>query len=299
MSHHPISDRMSDCVKRLHYGYTEIFLYDKFKQPERYRIVYKKLGTVYVEDRTSYPEDIVGTYVGYLFIKGKRNTIKKKLEDELDCYDEEIPYTYEEVPKDDRNTIHLNLEHLFDEKTRYVIKCVPKHNSVHPLLIRDYSFLFEDDSDKAIEENISNIFKTYKEKLMETIKEEKINSITSWVNYLTKTCPINEIGLPICFNKQIYERDFRGELKIDSSNVMLIYDTKTKKEFQIIKTIEQFEDKNRKVVFYETYNNILPEVKARLRALDKPFKELNEISIELRWCDLNDLGLKWKITDFI
>ena len=87
MSHHPISDRMSECVKRLHYGYTEIFLYDKFKQPERYRIVYKKLGTVYVEDRTSYPEDIVGTYVGYLFIKGKRNTIKKKLEDELDCYD--------------------------------------------------------------------------------------------------------------------------------------------------------------------------------------------------------------------
>lgn len=283
-----------DLVKRLHYGRVEFFLYDKFKQPERYRFVYKNSENVLIHDSSDYPEDLIQHNCGYLFIKGKRNTLKQRIEDE-----EEIPYMYEEIPFDDRNTFHSNLENLFMEDTRYVIKCIPKHNSTHPLLVHDATFLFSSDEDESIKNNISNIFKMYEDELLKTIEEEKIHNISSWVKYLTKFCPINDLGMPICFNREIRDKDFKDKLKIDQNNVILIYDTKTKKEFQIIKTIEQFEDKNKEIVFYETYNNVLPEVKKRLKKMNKPFKEISDIAIKVRWGDLNELGMTWRITDFI
>lgn len=292
-------------VKRLHYGRVEIFMYDKFKQPERYRFVYRDgdnvlthdgiyAGSVVIHDSPTYPEDLIQKHTGYLFIKGKRNTIKDKIEEE-----EQIPYMYEEILIDDRNTVHSNLENLFEEDTRYVIKCIPKHDSTHPLIVHDATFLFSSDEDESIEKNITNIFKMYEEKLTETITEEKIHNISSWVKYLIKFCPINDLGMPICFKQEIRDKDFKDKLKINQDNVILMYDTKTKKEFQIVRTIEQFEDKNREIIFYETYNNILPEVKKRLKKMNKPFKEVSDISIKVRWGDLNELGMTWKITDFI
>ena len=60
-----------------------------------------------------------------------------------------------------------------------------------------------------------------------------------------------------------------------------------------------FEDQNQKVIFYETYNNKLKDVIEKCDEKKIKYTKKNDYSIELKWSDLNSLGLKWNITDFI
>lgn len=144
----------------------------------------------------------------------------------------------------------------------------------------------------AIEVNIQKLL----------LENNKFKCLSEWIDKIVHELPICELsGMPMRFPKVIKPEMLKVK-KIDLSNMFVGYDIRAKnydEEANIIKGIEDaFEDKNRIVRVYDSYNGLLDRMVKALKAKEMNY-ELHEDYLEVRVKDLKNLDLEYKITDFI
>lgn len=287
--------------EKIHSGYIQIYInniWKETKQNKKYLYIYKhnvdsanyetnkqldEKKDIHIYESDDFPEYLVLSTRGYMFIK---KGSKKK----------EIPIL-PEFPINEYKTNFIDFNNKFNKNlnTNTFIKLSPyiSFGETHPKLIIEHDYLLYIDQNNHLQTN--EILKQFK------IKNEKIdiNNSKQWFEYIKKNCPFNSIfNLPFNYYSEIDDNVFKKEPTIN--DVCIFYDIKSKNEYKIIQEIETtFEDKKQKVIFHETYNNKLNDVINKCNEMKIKYTKKNEYSIELKWSDLNKLGLKWTITDFI
>lgn len=287
--------------EKIHNGYIQIYtnnIWKETKQTKKYLYIYKHnvnvtnyeinkqldmKNDINIYESDEFPEYLVLTTHGYMFVKP---TSKKK----------EIPIL-PEFSINEYKTNFIDFNNKFDKKlnTNTFIKLSPyiSFDETHPKVVIEHDYLLNIDQNNHLQ--INEILKQFKLKN----KKININNSKEWFKYIKKNCPTNSIfNLPFNYYSKIDDDVFKNEPTIN--DVCIFYDIKSKNEYKIIQEIEMtFEDKNQKIIFHETYNNKLFDVINKCKEMNIKYTKKNDYSIELKWCDLNKLGLKWTITDFI
>lgn len=294
--------KINDFVK-IHHGYVQIYLNNipkETKQTKKYLYIYRyninkinyqinkqleQQSKINIYEKDEFPEYLVLNTHGYMFIK---NNSKKK------NYD--IPLL-PKFPIYEYKTNFIDFNNMFNKNinSNTFIKLSPfvDYQETHPKIINEFDYLLNIEVNN--EEKIDSIKEDFKMK----IKELKIKNSKEWFNYIKENCPIHSVlNLPFNYYSEINNNTFKKEPNL--KDVAIFYDIKSKHEYKIIKKIElTFEDHNQKVIFHETYNNKLKDVIKKCNEKKIKYIKKNDYSIELKWSDLNTLGLKWNITDFI
>ena len=61
---------------------------------------------------------------------------------------------------------------------------------------------------------------------------------------------------------------------------------------------DAFEDMNRDIVVYNTYNDILPKIMKALDAAKIKYTKINDHSIRTKLKSIREISIKYKLTDF-
>lgn len=300
-------------IKLVHDGHVKIYL-GKISQPKKYRFAYRSLtGVPMCMDTDKFPLEQVYSQVGYLFVNGVKNTVNK--------YVNRLP-RIEAFDQDNRRTHYVNLSKYFDDTTSVVIKCSPvKYMS--PKMLHEIVLRISEEPIKKIESMYQHIV----ESINTNFEHTGVTTVNKWIEYICQNCPVDSItGLPFRYEEIINNDTFKsGKLTVEDikNKLSICYDmridkqlTGKVKELGIVKAIEKYEDQNQMVVFYNNYNNRIKEVKQKMKEKGLQYypvdvrklvnknphlKDLDptDIAIRLQWNDLNSLGIKWKITDFL
>ena len=173
--------------------------------------------------------------------------------------------------------------------------CYNKKQNIetNPIIVDEYNYLMKLDKNTALD--MTKLRKNW----LDDVKKNNITTSLKWFEYIKHNCPINScIGFVYNYYSNINNSTFKKDISFD--DICVYYDIKSIDEFDIMKNIEtNFENPNQLITFFETYNNKLELVIKECDNKKIKYKKINDQSIELKWCDLNKLGLKWEITDFI
>ena len=267
-------------------GYVQVYLNNivkKTKQKCDYLYFYRKMnddnGSVYRYENDEYPEMLVLNTCGYMFVKNGN----------------EIPIL-PTFPVNEYKTNFVDFNTYFNKKynVNTLVRISPSmsYTESHPILVSEYNYLTK--LDKNTKLDLKEIEKDWKKNL-----NKSINSSLEWFKYISNNCPVNSLyKLPYNYYSVINDSTF--DKKPSNKDVVVYYDIKSTDEYKIIEDIEtSFENLNQTVTFYETYNNKLKDVMNMCDKNGIKYKKNDEISINLKWKDLNSLGLTWNITDFI
>lgn len=309
-------------LRLLHDGHIKIYI-GEINQKCRYKFIYRNSvnGSISKSETDEFPLELIYSNCGYLFVNGKRNTISKyinKLPTVETLYDEDI-----------RRTRYINLSKYFDEDSIVIVKCSGLKSTPVKMLKEIVLNITSDPITK-----IDNLYSHVIEEIEENFTTNNIKNIDDWIKYLELNCPINSINkLPFGYSSYISNNMFKTKkaLTIDDikESLELCYDIRLNKvkqtkhkdvnslnEIDIIKAIEQYEDQDQYVIFYNNMNNRIKEVKKKLKEKGLEYepvdirkllignpelrkKDSTDIAIKVKWSDLNKLGIQWTYSDFI
>lgn len=285
-------------LKRIHDGHIQIYQSEDLKQDCRYKYVYKFFShtsseseKIHIYENDKFPIELVYKTRGYMFIKGKRIS-NKKIIDSLPM----LP----NFDKQFNKTMYVDLNQHFNINTIAVIQCVPYKN-VSPLVLKDVMFKFDNEE---VLSQLKNIDELYQKEVNDSFKKFNIKNINSWVEQIVDTCPLSSLtGMPYSYQEVITNNDFKITKNKNNTEFTICYDIRSNKEFEIIKELEQREDDNQYVIFYENYNNRLKEIKEKLKKKKLTYQPVKNISddicIKVLWKDLKSLDISWNILDFL
>jgi hypothetical protein len=284
---------MTNDFEKLFSGYIQIYknnILTKTKQTKKYLYIYRPLtinnenDSIKIYESDTFPDYLTLSTTGYMFVKTKN---KLPLLPEFDIRQFKTNFQ-------DFNT-------FFDKniEANTLIKISPlsynKKNKLttHPIVVDEYNYLMNLNSNSKL--NINKL----KQNWYNDLNKNDITTSLKWFQYIKSHCPISsQLGIVYNYYDEINNNTFKTKPTFE--DICIYYDIKSEDEFEIMKDIElEFEDEEEMVTFYETYNHKLLEVKSKCDDKKIKYKILNDISIELKWKDLNSLNLNWKITDFI
>ena len=233
-------------------GYIQIYVNNipkQTKQTSDYLYFYKTFDSendkVCVYKSDEYPDVLTLNTYGYMFVKNG---------DEIPILPKYPVYEYKTNFVDFNTYFHKNVD------ANVVIKFSPSINFLesHPSLINEYNYLTKLNKNKKID------VQHLKTDWIKSIEQCSIKSSLDWFEYISKNCPTNSVyDLPYNYYSKINNSVFDKVPTLD--DIVVYYDIKSTDEYSIIEDIElTFENKNQNVIFYETYNNKLKDVKKRL-----------------------------------
>lgn len=303
-------------LRLIHDGHVKVYLGD-LKQEHKFKFIYRDnySNVTRVCCKDTFPLELVYTHSGYLFVKGKRNTIAKQLN--------KLPLLEDIYENDMRKTRYIDLSKYITKETSVVVKCCG-FRSAPVKMLKEYVF------------NISTSPITKIDLLCESLVEEieehfkclNISNIDEWIAYLEQNCPMNSSNkLVFGYPDHITNAMFKSNNKLVPEEIRdtleLQYDIRINKEItkhlcelDIVKAIEQYEDQDQYVIFYNNMNNRIKEVKAKLKEKGYEYepvdirkfimknpelrkKDSTDIAIKVKWNELNDLGIEWTLSDFV
>jgi hypothetical protein len=182
------------------------------------------------------------------------------------------------------NTWPVSLDQYFNDSVNIVFQIQATNAEVSPTFV----------SDMIIRGNDVNQLEEYFNK--NSIKHK---SIESFIEAIIGELPLNCFMLPINYPKVITMKNINAPTKL--KNMLIGYDFRPKsyeEEFTFINNIEKrFENPKRKIVLYQTYNNLLDKIKNKLQSNE--YKQLDSDSIEISLETLWKLDIEYQITDLI
>lgn len=288
---------MPDDFEKIFSGYIQIYLNnipDKTKQRKKYLYVYKLFNVnndnVKIYENDIFPDYLTLSTTGYMFVKStKKNKNKTKIPilPDIDINQHKTNFC-------DFNTF-FNSEVDANTMIKITPSCYNKKQNIetNPIIVDEYNYLMK--LDKKTTLDMTKLKKNW----LDDVKKNNITTSLKWFEYIKQNCPINScIGFVYNYYSNINNSTFKKDISFD--DICVYYDIKSIDEFYIMKNIEtNFENPNQLITFFETYNNKLELVIKECDNKKIKYKKINDQSIELKWCDLNKLGLKWEITDFI
>ena len=282
--------------EKLFGGYIQIYLNNipqKTKQQKKYLYIYRILmdnmdnSCVKIYEGDVFPDYLTLSSTGYMFVKKAKSKPKIPMLPEIDIHQYKT------------NFFDFNTFFTTEVDANVMLKLTPanyvKKNTIetNPRIVDEYNYLMKLDANSKLD------MKKLMTNWTNDVDVKKVTTPLKWFEYIKSNCPINsQTNIVYNYCSKINSKSFKDDL--DFNGVCVYYDIKSTDEFEIMKNIElEFENKKQLVTFQETYNNKLEEVIKRCDSKKIPYKKINDYSIELKWCDLNNLGLEWEITDFI
>jgi hypothetical protein len=135
-------------------------------------------------------------------------------------------------------------------------------------------------------------------------------SVEKWVLSVLRNTPLNAHGCPNSYPKNISEKTLKARSSINQNQIFVEYDIRLidrvnniyKIENAYINLIEDGFEKNKLITVYNTFNNILDEIKKRAKQKRIKITEGrcgDELEfIKIKFYDFRALGIKYDLTDF-
>lgn len=194
-----------------------------------------------------------------------------------------------------------------DKKIDLILSCTGRNKEV-PLTFKD-SLVVRcnskelasgkyDSPSKNIQTNVLNIVNT-------ALNENIDADAEAWTLNIMQNIPLNDNGYPLRYPKTIDDSMFDSKKmkKLTQGDVFIEYDFRAESydaENSFISSLEEaFEDMNAKIEVFNTYNNVLKDIKEEMTKKGMKFKQLTDYSIETTLGDLRKLTVKFQLTDFI
>ena len=186
------------------------------------------------------------------------------------------------------------------------VKFITTLNPEHINLTKSTTMASDTDAYMKRKQCVSNISKNIISYIETICRESAPSSVEEWVDCIMSILPVNSNNLPIRYPKLISDSSFTPSAiksySINKDNLYIEYDFHAKSyksENQFITMLEDaFEDMNRDIVVYNTYNNILPKIMKALDAAKIKYVKLNAYSIRTKLKSLREISIKYKLTDF-
>jgi hypothetical protein len=154
------------------------------------------------------------------------------------------------------------------------------------------------------EKYASNLSKNIVKIINKNIETEL--SLEKWAGLIIRNCPLNGFDLPNKYPKIITTKLLQNNKQnITKDKLFVEYDFRLidrtrnmyKLENSVIKVIEDAFEKNRYVTVYDTFNNILSDI--RKQALKQKIHFIDcDNSIKIKFFDLRELKVEYDLTDF-
>ena len=228
-------------------------------------------------------------------------------------YEKTLPkFLLTKIEKDDfGNTFPTCLDVYFNtkdndkKKTDLIISCSAKYDIMpswfnRDLIVRCNSGTLSDNlkSSSAIRKNILKIMNE---------SSETYKCTEEWLLSLLDNTPLNFVDLPIRYPNTITDEIVSKKNNCDSKiidSMFFGYDFRAEDyehENKFISLFESaFENLNRYVTVYESYNGIVGKIKSALNKSKKiKYKSQTKYSITLKLKDLRDLNVEYQLNDFI
>lgn len=155
-----------------------------------------------------------------------------------------------------------------------------------------------------LKNNILSVVENY-------LKADDGNSMNAeaWARKVIFNYPMNNNGLPVRYPKTVNDKTLK-EYKIKADQLFVEYDFRAssydKENEFVIELEDAFEDMNRELTIYENYNGLLKRIRSELDKKKLKYKVLNDVGenvddppISVKAKYLRELGLTYKMTDFI
>ena len=271
----------------------------------------------------------------YIFITCLNGTIKTYNTDKIPTEFAYIPmvgyiFTYEKKLPDFFNSVKINkytnfgstfpscLDQYFTsaegdggKKIDLILSCSGRNNEV-PVYFKD-SLIIRCNSKELAEGDVTDLKKASKNIQNNILKilnmalaEDMDKNVEEWVTNVIQNIPLNDNGFPLKYPKMITDSLFkknRNSGKIDKESIFIEYDFRAESyeyENNFISALEEaFEDMNSKVEIFNTYNNILKDVKEELDKRGLKYKQVTDYSIETTLKNIRSLNMTFQLTDFI
>jgi hypothetical protein len=140
---------------------------------------------------------------------------------------------------------------------------------------------------------------------------QPIESVEKWVLEVLRNTPINAHGCPNSYSKNISEKTLQSRASINQNQIFVEYDIRLfdrvnniyKIENAYINLIEDAFEKNKLITIYNTFNNILDDIKKRakhkrIKVVEKRSANNELESIKIKFYDFRALDIKYDLTDF-
>jgi hypothetical protein len=137
------------------------------------------------------------------------------------------------------------------------------------------------------------------------------DSVEKWVLAVLRNTPLNAHGCPNSYPKNISEKTLQSRPSVSQNQIFVEYDIRLidrvnniyKIENAYINLIEDGFEKNKLITIYNTFNNILDEIKKRakhkrIKIVEGCSKEGELEFIKIKFYDFRALDIKYDLTDF-
>ena len=193
-------------------------------------------------------------------------------------------------------TFPTNLNQYFDDTDEIIVQIIPNVTAefITPFFVNNYIIKL-----KLNDINNDKLYENMKQ-TVNNMMYEKMNTELFVIKVL-HTLPLNNNMLPLNYHKEISDSIFKKKPKINMKDVFIQYDIKVNSredEFNTVKRIEStFEDKNYKVVIYDTYTGLLNRLRQYMienkikfedngKSITTTYENLQKIKIDVSLLDL-------------
>lgn len=193
-------------------------------------------------------------------------------------------------------TFPTNLNQYFDDTDEIIVQIIPNVTAefITPFFVNNYIIKL-----KLNDINNDKLYENMKQ-TVNNMMYEKMNTELFVIKVL-HTLPLNNNMLPLNYPKEISDSIFKKKPKINMKDVFIQYDIKVNSredEFNTVKRIEStFEDKNYKVVIYDTYTGLLNRLRKYMidnkikfedngKSITTTYENLQKIKIDVSLLDL-------------
>lgn len=262
----------------------------KFKSmyPNKYIFVINSNGNVVIDNVNSIPIIFaMQKIIGYIF------TYADSFPDFMNC--NSVKYT------DVGNTFPSCLDEYFiknDDKVDLILSCKGNNNEVPLQFIK--TIVIRCNSEEFMKNNL----KTSILKIANNVLEDnKIDNVEDWLKNIINDAPFNNNEFPYKYGKTISNKKLKEKSKLTKDNIFIEYDLRAKSyehENNFICELEnEFETKDTKITLFNTYNDILSEVRKQLdeKKLKYDVLDANSISVNIKY--LRKLDIEFQLNDFI
>lgn len=255
-------------IKSYDSGRLQVYTCYKSGMESNYRFVYRLGDKVRIYDSDVFPIHLVLSSHGFLFLKNEKVNLPM------------LPKSNDKYYK----TQITDLNKYFIGQDNNVVLGITGYKNCSPKIVymqfRSYNLTKKDKIDK------NNILEDFID------HQPGINTPSEWFDMICRECP------GVNYAKKIDSESFAK--KITESDIQILYDIRDKDEMSIIENIEsQFEKQSQSVDIYDDYNSVVETVTKKCSELNVPYKINKNGSVRLKFSDVNRLGIKWKLTNFI